>query len=217
MNERGKNWTIGIVCEGPTDYLILNGVIRKITGCENDCLRIHPEESLGQKGIMNGWKGVMQWCRKKNVEEDGYRISVDGISMDLLVVHLDGDVSRAETNRSVHCLSECLSARNCPFFKTKDPLQCDIYSCPVSIPCPLHEQSSTGYASHLSRLILRMLNPPDSPESVRKKICPVIPCDSTEAWIVAACDQIPETESIIDPWQSVIAAQKAGNRYGCMD
>ena len=52
---------IGIVGEGPTDYLVLKSMIDKITDEENDYLRIQPEpNALGQYG--NGWKGVWNWC-----------------------------------------------------------------------------------------------------------------------------------------------------------
>ena len=48
---------IGIVGEGPTDYLVLKCMIDQITGEENDYLRIQPEQNmLGEYG--NGWKGV---------------------------------------------------------------------------------------------------------------------------------------------------------------
>lgn len=49
---------IGIVGEGPTDYLVLKCMIDQITGEENDYLRIQPEQNmLGEYG--NGWKGVL--------------------------------------------------------------------------------------------------------------------------------------------------------------
>ena len=48
---------IGIVGEGPTDYLVLKCMIDQITGEENDYLRIQPEQNmLGEYG--NGWN----WC-----------------------------------------------------------------------------------------------------------------------------------------------------------
>ena len=42
---------IGIVGEGPTDYLVLKCMIDQITGEENDYLRIQPEQNmLGEYG-----------------------------------------------------------------------------------------------------------------------------------------------------------------------
>ena len=52
---------IGIVCEGPTDYIILKSVINRITGEENTYVMLQPESDLtGKYG--NGWKGVWKWC-----------------------------------------------------------------------------------------------------------------------------------------------------------
>ena len=51
---------IGIVCEGPTDYIILKGVIDQITGAKNTYVMLQPENDLtGKYG--NGWKGVWKW------------------------------------------------------------------------------------------------------------------------------------------------------------
>ena len=52
---------IGIICEGPTDYIILKGVIDRIIGEENTYVMLQPENDLtGKYG--NGWKGVWKWC-----------------------------------------------------------------------------------------------------------------------------------------------------------
>ena len=37
---------IGIVCEGPTDYIILKGVIDQITGAKNTYVMLQPENDL---------------------------------------------------------------------------------------------------------------------------------------------------------------------------
>ena len=208
MSAEKKDWTIGIVAEGPTDYALLNGLIRRITG-SGDCLRIQPEEPPNGNG--SGWKGVLKWCRNSIIKQAGTRILADGVPMDLLVVHLDGDVSRTAENRAVHCLSGCPSARRCPDYQRKDPLRCNSApdECPVEIPCPGHSQSPDGYAAHLSGLIRHLAN---APPETSGKICPVVICDSTEAWIVAAFDQTPNPEEIPDPWRSVVAA--SGTYHG---
>lgn len=38
--------------------------------------------------------------------------------------------------------------------------------------------------------------------------CIVIPCDSTEAWIIAAYDELENAENIENPWESIIAKGK---------
>jgi hypothetical protein len=35
-----------------------------------------------------------------------------------------------------------------------------------------------------------------------------IPCDSIEAWVVAAYDENPDAEMLEDPWQSIISKGK---------
>ena len=53
---------IGIVCEGPTDYIILKKVIDLITNETNYYVQLQPEPDLtGQYG--NGWKGVWNLSR----------------------------------------------------------------------------------------------------------------------------------------------------------
>ena len=48
---------VGIVCEGPTDYVLLQGIVDLITGENNQYLALQPEDNLtGEYG--NGWKGV---------------------------------------------------------------------------------------------------------------------------------------------------------------
>lgn len=40
-------------------------------------------------------------------------------------------------------------------------------------------------------------------------ICPVVPCDSTDAWIVAAFDGLADSELIENPWEKVISRSKS--------
>lgn len=40
------------------------------------------------------------------------------------------------------------------------------------------------------------------------RIIVTIPCDSTDAWIVAAYDDYDNVEQIIDPWKNIIAKAK---------
>lgn len=190
---------IGIVCEGPTDYIILKKVIDLITNETNYYVQLQPEPDLtGQYG--NGWKGVWKWCcdnadiRKQLMKDITPRL-------DFLVVQMDGDVSRKE--KSAHC--SCPSVK-CPYKSIRNSLECDIRpedrdACPVILPCPDHRAPITGYMEHLRKLLSTWLKEPDD-------TCIVIPCDSTEAWIVAAYDNTSEVEFIKDPWESVIARKK---------
>jgi len=89
----------------------------------------------------------------------------------------------------------------------KNPLECDINKetrdlCPVVLPCTEHEPSISGYVNHLENLIKSWL--PDTSDT-----CIIIPCDSIEAWIIAAYDKTPNAELVEDPWLSIIAKKKS--------
>ena len=91
---------IGIVSEGPTDYLVLKAVIDKITGEENKYLSLQPEpDMLGRYG--NGWKGVWRWCK----ETESIGMLMQGIqpNIDAIVIQMDGDVIRKE--KEVHYIT----------------------------------------------------------------------------------------------------------------
>ena len=90
---------IGIVCEGPTDFIILREVIDRIAGENHYYLQLQPEPDLsGRYG--GGWKGVWKWC----ADYAGIYLQIMTEiepQLDLLIIHMDGDVSRKE--RASHC------------------------------------------------------------------------------------------------------------------
>ena len=69
------------------------------------------------------------------------------------------------------------------------------------MPCAYHEVFANACMEHLTQLISTWL--PDLNDT-----CIVIPCDSTEAWIVAAYDEREDAENIKDPWLEVIAKKE---------
>ncbi len=90
---------IGIVCEGPTDYIILKKVIDLISNETNYYVQLQPEPDLtGQYG--NGWKGVWKWCCD-NADICKQLMKDITPKLDFLVVQMDGDVSRKK--KSAHC------------------------------------------------------------------------------------------------------------------
>lgn len=190
---------IGIVCEGPTDFIILRDIIDTITGENHYYVQLQPEPDLtGKYGT--GWKGVWKWCQEHADDKKRYMKEIEPI-LDLLVIHMDGDVSRKE--REVHCGCESVQCqRRGQYF----PLDCEnekefLQFCPIVMPCKKHEESVKGYIDHLEKLIQVQLKDLD-------ETCIAIPCDSIEAWIVAAYDQIPESEKIENPWVNCIARGK---------
>ena len=74
-------------------------------------------------------------------------------------------------------------------------------SCPIVLPCAEHKTSVNAYIRHLEQLIIEELQ--DMSDT-----CIVIPCDSTESWIVAAYDGLEDAEEKEDPWKNIIAKKK---------
>ena len=191
---------IGIVGEGPTDYLVIKEVIDFVSGEENTYIRLQPEPNLQGK-FGNGWKGVWKWCEDTAPILEKIFCDITP-KMDLLVVQMDADVSRKE--KEVHCLCK---SNSCDKKGNVHPLKCDEIKnekCPVVLPCENHVPSSAGYATHLHEIIMRWLNLKEEKEN----ILVVIPCDSTDAWIVVAYEDLDDIEKIEDPWDTVIAKKK---------
>lgn len=182
---------IGIVCEGPTDYVILKSVIDTIIGESNRYFQLQPEPDVIGRYV-NGWKGVLKWCMDYAAIKKQLMNEVQP-ALDLLVIQMDGDVSRRE--KPVHC---CCDFSVCPDRETFDPLYCDTTKCPITLPCDRHGAPVSGYIEHLKELISSQLIDTDD-------TCIVIPCDSLEAWIVAAYDGPANVEAIENPWENVIA------------
>ncbi len=185
---------IGIVCEGTTDFILLTAIIDKITGEKNKFFFLQPDADA-RSPYGNGWKGVLKWCRDHGEIKEQIMSGIQP-TLDFLVIQMDGDVSRKD--KPSHCLCE---STICSEKGKEDPLFCDTKICPISLPCKDHGASPAGYMEHLKKLISAML--PDI-----KDTCIVIPCDSLEAWIVAAYENRQDAEAIEDPWGNVISKGK---------
>lgn len=188
---------IGIVCEGPTDYIVLRRIIDTISGESNQYFLLQPEDDLtGRYG--NGWKGVWKWCKDHaEILEKYFREIIPRI--DILIVQMDGDVARKE--KEVHCLCKTVG---CESQEKVNPLECSQVMekrCPIELPCSEHEASARGNREHLTVLI-------DSWLMQNERVCIVIPCDSTDTWIAAAYDDLKDAEEIEDPWNTIISKKK---------
>ena len=69
------------------------------------------------------------------------------------------------------------------------------------IPCGQHEAGISGCVEYLQNLLLSYFPGQYIP------VC-LIPCDSTEAWIVAVFDDFEDSETIADPWNNIISKKK---------
>lgn len=188
---------IGIVSEGPTDYLVLKAVIDKITGEANRYLSLQPErDMLGRFG--NGWKGVWRWCEE--TESVNTLMKEVRPQIDAIVIQMDGDVVRKE--KEVHCLC---STTVCEIKGKTFPLYCDKKGreCPVEVPCKDHKNGIAGIMEHGEMILISSLKADDI-----SSIVITIPCDSTDAWVVAAYDDMANIEAHEDPWRTIIARKK---------
>ena len=188
--------TIGIVSEGPTDYMVLKAVIDKISGEENEYRRIQPESDMkGRYG--NGWKGVWRWCK----ETSSLDLLMHEIQpqIDAIVVQMDGDVIRKE--KEVHCRCD---STICEDKGSVFPLYCGrtASDCPINIPCKSHNDNIEARIEHGKNVLKEALN------TDCDNVIITIPCDSTDAWIVAAYGDDDYPEKLIDPWKNIIAKGK---------
>lgn len=192
---------IGIVGEGPIDQMILKAAINRITGERHIYRNIQPEQDmLGEFG--NGWKGVYRWC-ETNADLIPALFTAISPALDLLIIQMDGDVGRKE--KEVHCRCD---STVCPDKNDVSPLFCKRVktgNCPVVLPCKEHENSPEGCRSHLEELLRSLIgNRADGEKAVI-----VVPCDSTDAWTVAAYEKdMEDIEAIADPWEHIISIRK---------
>jgi len=101
---------IALVCEGPTDRLVIEAVLLHFLPAPFQLTSLQPDssETFGPSGT--GWTGVYQWCRQ--LEQTPLLRSFD-----LLILHLDTDVAH-KTYASGNILPEpdelLPSACECP-------------------------------------------------------------------------------------------------------
>lgn len=190
--------TIGIVAEGPRDFELISAVIDMITNQENCYQLIQPEPNAAGK-LGNGWKGVWKWCENNHGKLNAYMHSLTP-EIDLLVIHMDGDVYRCE--KEIHCMCQRTS---CDMPENTHPLKCERIidnkgNCPVTVPCERHGSDPNSGAEFLREFIKNLLLPEEG-----LAVIYAIPYDATDTWIVAALDEYDDYESLHDPWEGIIA------------
>lgn len=122
-------------------------------------------------------------------------------SIDAIVIQMDGDVIRKE--REPHCLCESTVCENKGMIF---PLYCEKLKngkCPVKLPCKSHDSGIEVRVNHGISILAAAIG-----EADMTHISIVIPCDSTDAWVVAAYDDIDDIEFIVDPWKNIISKKK---------
>ena len=200
---------IGLVCEGPRDAELISGVIDSLFPEDHLEYRyLQPDPSLLSCNY-NGWKGVFRWCRKDYQAVCGSKDYL-AVEIDLIIVQVDGDVSRDDNNKQSHCnCSEyaCPEREKLRIGEVVPFEDCSkaLSECPVQSPCSAHPDDKPGaFISHLEKIVNTYLG--------YHRPIPVmitIPCDSTDAWVVAAFeDSTMEYELQENPWETIISRKK---------
>ena len=86
---------VGLVCEGPTDYIVINAAITSLLGERTFVLtQLQPEESIAFGSTGTGWVGVYNWCLQA-ADQGGGSVSNNPLfdTYDVLILHLDADVA----------------------------------------------------------------------------------------------------------------------------
>jgi hypothetical protein len=77
---------VGLVAEGPSDWLALEEMIRTVEP-DAEFLHIRPDMTLASGS--SGWKGVRAWCREMGPLLESFLSADPGLPLHLLVIHLD--------------------------------------------------------------------------------------------------------------------------------
>lgn len=192
---------VGIVCEGPRDYDMIRETVLRFTDQDILFLSIQPDNSISSP-FGDGWKGVWRWCIENTGINSDYFYKINP-HIDLLIIQIDADVARCE--KEAYCKSISIS---CAGQLNEDPLNCSIAktgSCPQTLPPnALCDGSINSRIEFLENVLKSGLCATDN-----APVLFLVPCDSTDSWIIAALEEsITEPETINDPWRTIIARGK---------
>lgn len=82
---------VGIVCEGRTDFILLEQVVLAVFGpCEIDALQPMRDALAPNRWADAGWTRVKEWCEERRSEGIADEMAIGAI--DVVVVHVDGDL-----------------------------------------------------------------------------------------------------------------------------
>ncbi len=191
--------SIGIVCEGDRDYDMLTNTITHFMNEDFRFLWLQPNSEFGTDINGAGWKGVFRWCQ--SYTEDLYDY-LNGLTpkIDLLIIQIDADVARCE--KEVYCWSITV---NCVGQGREDPLNCSISKkgqCLQLLP-PNEICSGTALdrVTFLTNMIACYVKQTQE-ENIKAVV--TVPCDSSDAWVVAAFeDEFSDVEKLNSPWDII--------------
>lgn len=97
-------YRIGMICEGPTDRVILEAILDRYAD-DYEAIPIQPPVSAvggGDAGPFGGgWKGIRTWCQQ---ETTGGNLNILTENFDLIIIQIDADVLHdTEVNEILPC------------------------------------------------------------------------------------------------------------------
>lgn len=183
---------ICIICEGTSDYTILNEIICDRMSLTRNCMALHPPLSRHMKG---GW-GFLWKFIKDNINTVGLvnYLKGAGSPIDILVVAIDGDCSREGTlycdqygKSEVCCGNICESAESaydCYFQRISTDFFCCEYrnqEHPIIDDVEIEERSNFLQNTIKSWLQMATDTYPDY-------LIIAVPTDAIENWLVCAVE-----------------------------
>ena len=175
-------------------------MIKSVIACfiedEYHTLFLQPNQEFGTDNG-NGWKGVIRWLQYHNSDLEKYLSEITP-SIDLLIIQMDADVARCE--KEIYCSSVTVE---CDGQTIEDFLNCSIIKnkrCPQSLPPnSVCDGTPTERVSFLKQFLNSILV---AHAGIHYVV--TIPCDATDAWIVAAFEEEMDClEQINDPWNII--------------
>jgi hypothetical protein len=155
---------IALVAEGPTDFEVIQAALKAVLPNPFIMTLLQPEATQPQMGT--GWGGVLKWCHAAQQRHHG-SLDTDPTLMgfDLLIIHIDVDVSTAQYD-------------NCGAGVTELAQQKNWGTLPCSQPCPPVADTVAALMSAIESW-LGGATPGD-----RTLFC--LPAQSSGTWLAAA-------------------------------
>lgn len=155
---------IALVAEGQTDLVVIEAALKAIVPSRFTLNLLQPEATKPKMGT--GWGGVLKWCAaaaQRHAASLDTDPTLEGV--DLLVVHLDVDVSQAKY-------------ADCGRLVPAQAIDRGWAALPCHLPCPPVAPTCTRLAAVLSSWL--------SPASVGAKTVLCLPAQSSGTWLAAA-------------------------------
>lgn len=155
---------IALVAEGPADYEVINAALKAIVPTRFTLTLLQPEPTQPTMG--QGWSGVLRWCANAGLRHSTTLDTDPTLAgFDLLLLHLDVDVSQAQ-------YADC--GLQVPALATANGWA----ALPCHLPCPPVADSCSRLETVLSSWL--------KPAQIGAKTVLCLPAQSSGTWLAAA-------------------------------